>query len=60
MIAPEDFISIAEESGLIVPISFWVLECACRTLASWAGNPATRHLRLSVNISARQFHEPDF
>jgi diguanylate cyclase (GGDEF)-like protein/PAS domain S-box-containing protein len=60
MISPADFIPVAEDSGLIVPISAWVLESACSLLAAWAGNPATENLQLSVNISARQFHEPDF
>jgi diguanylate cyclase (GGDEF)-like protein/PAS domain S-box-containing protein len=60
MIPPGDFIPVAEDSGLIVPISSWVLESACDLLADWAGNEATRDLRLSINISARQFNEPDF
>ncbi len=60
MIPPGDFIPVAEDSGLIVPISSWVLESACDLLAVWAGNEATRNLRLSINISARQFNEPDF
>lgn len=60
MISPAEFIPVAEDSGLIVPISLWVLDSACRLLASWATNPATKDLRLSVNISARQFHEPSF
>jgi diguanylate cyclase (GGDEF)-like protein/PAS domain S-box-containing protein len=60
MIAPDSFIPIAEDSGLIVPISSWVLESACRVLADWAGDPVTEDLRLSINISARQFTQPDF
>ena len=60
MIPPGDFIPVAEDSGLIVPISSWVLESACDLLAVWAGNEATRDLRLSINISARQFNEPNF
>jgi len=60
MVSPGDFIPIAEDSGLIVPISSWVLDSACRLLATWAGNPATASLCLSVNISARQFQQPDF
>jgi len=60
MISPAEFIPVAEDSGLIVPISSWVLESACQLLSVWAGNSATQDLRLSVNISARQFHEPDF
>jgi diguanylate cyclase (GGDEF)-like protein len=60
MVSPDDFIPVAEDSGLIVPISSWVLESACRLLASWVDNQATRDLHLSINISARQFNQPDF
>ncbi len=57
---PEDFVGIAEESGLIVPIGHWALQAACTQLANWQRNPATAHLTLSVNISPRQFREPHF
>ena len=57
---PTDFIKQAEETSLIVDIGRWVLGTACLELASWQRNPATRHLTLSVNVSARQFVEPDF
>ena len=60
MLAPDRFITLAEESGLIVPIGQWVLEQACRQLASWCRQPATAHLTLSVNVSARQLRHPDF
>lgn len=60
MIAPGDFIPLAEETGLIVPIGLWVLDEACALLARWSGNPLTSELALSVNISARQFRQPDF
>ncbi len=59
-IAPLDFISLAEETGLILPIGQWVLETACRQLVSWAENVNTAHLTLSVNVSAQQFHQHDF
>ncbi|MFM1989127.1 MAG: hypothetical protein RJA99_2084 [Pseudomonadota bacterium] len=59
-IPPMDFIPLAEETGLIVPIGQWVLETACMQLAGWARRPETRALRLSVNVSARQFRQPDF
>jgi diguanylate cyclase (GGDEF)-like protein/PAS domain S-box-containing protein len=59
-IPPMDFIPLAEETGLIVPIGQWVLETACTQLAGWARKPGTRDLRLSVNVSARQFRQPDF
>jgi diguanylate cyclase (GGDEF)-like protein/PAS domain S-box-containing protein len=57
---PTDFIKQAEETSLIVDIGRWVLGTACLELAAWQRNPATRHLSLSVNVSARQFVEPDF
>ncbi|MFN7642186.1 MAG: putative bifunctional diguanylate cyclase/phosphodiesterase [Burkholderiales bacterium] len=59
-IPPMDFIPMAEETGLIVPIGQWVLETVCMQLAGWARTPQTRALRLSVNVSARQFRQPDF
>jgi EAL domain-containing protein (putative c-di-GMP-specific phosphodiesterase class I) len=59
-IPPMDFIPLAEETGLIVPIGQWVLETACTQLAGWTREAATRDLRLSVNVSARQFRQPDF
>ncbi len=57
MVAPGQFISIAEESGLIIPIGAWVLREACRQTMRWrrAGHP----LRVSVNLSARQFARAD-
>ena len=57
---PTEFIKAAEETNLIVEIGRWVLGTACAELAKWQRNPATRHLSLSVNVSARQFMEPDF
>ncbi|CAK0759049.1 two-component system, chemotaxis family, CheB/CheR fusion protein [Gammaproteobacteria bacterium] len=60
MINPVEFIPFAEKNGLILPIGNWVLESACKTLKEWSKNPYTRSLRLAVNISARQFHEPLF
>jgi diguanylate cyclase (GGDEF)-like protein/PAS domain S-box-containing protein len=60
MIHPAEFIPLAEETGLILPLGQWVLETACTQLAAWATQPATSNLALSVNVSARQFHHPDF
>ena len=57
---PSEFIPAAEESGLILPLGRWVLETACHQLAAWAGSAATAHLTLAVNVSARQFCQPDF
>lgn len=59
-IAPLDFIPLAEETGLIVPIGNWVLREACAQLALWEAQPETRHLTISVNVSASQFRQPDF
>ncbi|WP_253449190.1 EAL domain-containing protein [Halomonas sp. Y3] len=59
-VSPGEFIPLAEENRLIVAIGFWVLEQACRQLAAWAADPARSALSLSVNVSPRQFREPDF
>lgn len=60
LLSPGAFIQLAEETGLIVPLGHWVLETACKQLASWAGRPETSGLVLSVNVSARQFQQPGF
>ncbi|MBA2778893.1 bifunctional diguanylate cyclase/phosphodiesterase [Billgrantia kenyensis] len=60
MVPPYDFISIAEESYLIVPIGEWVMETACRQLAAWAAEPYTEGLSMAVNISPLQFQQPEF
>ncbi len=60
MIAPNDFIPLAEETGQIVPIGLWVLDTACARLRCWADNPKTRDLYIAVNVSARQFRQDDF
>ena len=60
MIPPGDFIPLAEETGLILPIGLWVLDTACAYLRVWAEHPATRDLYLAVNVSARQFRQPEF
>jgi diguanylate cyclase (GGDEF)-like protein/PAS domain S-box-containing protein len=59
-VPPLEFIALAEHTGLILPIGQWVLETACRELAQWARRPESAHLMLSVNVSARQLHHPDF
>ncbi|GAB6156078.1 hypothetical protein JCM17380_48300 [Desulfosporosinus burensis] len=59
MVSPVDFIPIAEETGLIVPIGEWVLRTACAQNKSWQEQNYPP-LRIAVNISARQFREPDF
>jgi diguanylate cyclase (GGDEF)-like protein/PAS domain S-box-containing protein len=57
LLAPGSFIPLAEETGLIVPIGLWVIEEACRRVATLTGPGATTHV--SVNLSARQLQEPD-
>ncbi len=60
MVFPGQFISLAEETGLILPIGQWVLETACKQIKLWEGHAQTRDLQLAVNVSARQFHQTDF
>lgn len=60
LVSPREFIPIAEASGLILPLGYWVLETACCQLANWAGKPEMAKLSMAVNVSARQFHHPDF
>lgn len=45
---------------MIHPIGYWVLKTACAQLDAWSAHPHTSHLTLSVNVSAMQFHSPDF
>ena len=59
-ILPGDFISLAEETRLILPIGQWVLAEACRQLACWQQEPATAGLSLAVNVSAVQFRDNAF
>jgi diguanylate cyclase (GGDEF)-like protein/PAS domain S-box-containing protein len=59
-IPPSEFIPLAEESGLIVPLGQRVLAQALALLARWRDDPALSRLRLAINISARQFAQPDF
>jgi len=60
LVSPGEFIGLAEETGLIVPLGLWVLEQVCRQLASWAASPLTEPLQIAVNVSARQFHQAGF
>ena len=60
MISPDEFIPIAEESNLINIIGQSILLHACRQIQTWQDQERTRHLKLSVNISARQFNQDDF
>jgi diguanylate cyclase (GGDEF)-like protein/PAS domain S-box-containing protein len=60
MISPATFIPFAEACGLIVPIGFWVLQTACHQIAQWVNQTGTPLLHVAINISARQFRQPDF
>jgi len=60
LVSPFDFIPLAEETGLILPIGLWVLEAACAQLKLWEQSMLSRELTLSINISARQFRQHDF
>ncbi|HSM27931.1 MAG TPA: EAL domain-containing protein [Thioalkalivibrio sp.] len=55
-----DFLAIAGQTGLILPIGRWVLETACAQLKSWSEYPDTHALTLAVNISAQEFRQADF
>ena len=58
LVLPDDFISIAEDTGLIVPIGEWVLRTACAQSMAWR-NAGYRDLRMAVNLSARQFKQQE-
>lgn len=60
LVSPGEFIPLAEDTGLILPIGHWVLATACAQIARWAQQPDTMHFTVSVNVSARQFSLPNF
>lgn len=61
MISPLDFIPIAEETGLIIPLGAWITEQACKQLKNWQQRfPSLTDLTMNINISARQFWQDDF
>jgi len=60
VVSPADFIPLAEETGLILPLGQFVLDAACRQLVVWAGQPGFDHLTIAVNVSARQLRQEDF
>jgi diguanylate cyclase (GGDEF)-like protein/PAS domain S-box-containing protein len=60
LVSPQDFIGIAEETGLIVPLGTWVLNRACTQMSEWyRAHPSSAGLTIHVNLSARQFVHPD-
>ena len=60
MVLPGEFIGLAEETGLIVPLGRWVLQTACHQLVLWAAKPELAHLTIAVNVSACQFKMANF
>jgi diguanylate cyclase (GGDEF)-like protein/PAS domain S-box-containing protein len=60
MVSPLEFISLAEENGMILPLGQYVLEAACAQLVQWADHPETAHWTVAVNVSARQFAHVNF
>jgi diguanylate cyclase len=59
-VAPGEFIDLAEQTGLILPLGAWVMRTACSQLVRWADQPVMSALVLAVNVSARQFRQLDF
>jgi len=61
LVSPAEFIPVAEETNLIVPIGWWVLEAACQQMRSWQTQfPTTASWAMSVNLSGKQIAQPDF
>jgi diguanylate cyclase (GGDEF)-like protein/PAS domain S-box-containing protein len=60
LVSPGDFIGLAEDTGLIIPLGSWVMRAACEQLVLWRKHPVLSTLSLAVNVSARQFHSSGF
>jgi len=60
LLSPNQFIQLAEDSGLILPIGLWVMQSACAQLKNWEKDPLAQHLNLAVNISPHQLQQADF
>jgi diguanylate cyclase (GGDEF)-like protein/PAS domain S-box-containing protein len=60
LVLPVQFIPLAEKTGLMLQIGLWVLDTACLQIKAWEQNALTRDLVLAINISPRQFRQPDF
>ncbi len=60
MVYPGEFIALAEQTGLILPLGRQVLRVACAQLAQWSALPATAHWSVAVNVSAQEFRHPEF
>lgn len=59
-IPPAEFIPLAEDTGLIIPLGLWVMQTACDQLKKWSKDPRTRDFHIAINVSAKQFHLPKF
>lgn len=60
LLLPDQFIPLAEETGLIKVLGDWVLEAACKQIAAWSGDAATAFLSVAVNVNPLQWRQPDF
>ena len=60
LVLPAEFIPMAEETGLIIPLGQWALATACEQLAAWSKSPPVAGLNMAVNVSVRQFRHPEF
>ncbi|MBK9444248.1 MAG: EAL domain-containing protein [Comamonadaceae bacterium] len=60
LMVPREFLPLAEETGVILPLADWVLETACQQLMAWAKDPQTAHWTLVVNVGACQLAQADF
>jgi EAL domain-containing protein (putative c-di-GMP-specific phosphodiesterase class I) len=60
MVSPAQFIPMAEQTGLILPLGAWVLETACQQISIWSSQLRFAELAIAVNVSARQFRQDDF
>lgn len=61
IIPPDEFIPVAEETGLIIPMGHWILKEACRQMREWQERfPGLQDLTISVNLTTKEFSQPDF
>ena len=60
LVSPAEFIPLAEETGLILRLGKRVLDVGCAQIVAWTGRPETSHLKLAINVSAKQFQQADF